>query len=717
MRWPVVIIGFFLILLFSGIRLIDPLPLKALRLSYFDQLQQTYPREWQDLPVRVVDLDEASLAKHGQWPWPRTTLADLTDQLRGYGAAVVAFDTLFAEPDRYSPARLLEVPGLGDLITLPQDAATSIALDNDAIFAEALGQMPTVLGIAAGAQGGGVSLPYDKAGFVRIGNAPLGSVTSIRQTTPIVAALADAAGGIGNINLSPLDGSATVRRVPLVWQGADGPHPTLSIEALRVAMQETTFIVRGMADVSRAMQSVQLGGYVVPTTSTGEFWLHFRREDPRLYVSAADVLTPAFDADLHAKLDGHLVLVGTSAAGLLDIRATALGERVPGVSVHAQILEQILTESYLTRSDVTAVLELVSFACFGLILAAVMSLFGPLASMLTGAGVAAAILGTSHAQFARQGVLFDASFPLLAGLLTYGILTAYQFYVADLEKRKIRQSFSQYLAPSVLAEIERKGFKIELGGELRPVSVMFSDIRNFTPLAERLSPQELVSLLNDLFTTLTQKILDRDGTIDKYIGDNVMAFWNAPLAIQGHEVACAKAALDMRVALKEFSASRDDVGQSIELATGLAMGDVLVGNIGSQQRFNYSVLGDTVNIAARAEAACRPIGFDIVATTPVQQASSELAWLFAGSITLKGKSASVELYILVGDEDVARSATFRDLSLAHDALVAALRCGNDTADLLANCKACAKDIEPRLAEFYEKLPKRPDDFRSLAPVR
>jgi len=163
-----------------------------------------------------------------------------------------------------------------------------------------------------------------------------------------------------------LDSTAIVRRVPMVWQGQDGPHPTLSIETLRLALQESTYIIRGVADVARAMESIQLGGYVVPSTSTGEFWIHFRHEDPRLYVSAADVLKSEYDADLQAKLEGHLVFVGTSAAGLLDIRTTSLGERVPGVSVHAQILEQILTETYLTRSDLTAALELISFACFGL---------------------------------------------------------------------------------------------------------------------------------------------------------------------------------------------------------------------------------------------------------------------------------------------------------------------------------------------------------------
>lgn len=710
MRWRVVLIGIVLILLFSGIRIADPDPLRAIRHSYFDSLQRIHPREWQDLPVRVVDLDEASLAKHGQWPWPRTTLADLTNQLGSYGAAVVAFDTLFAEPDRYSPGRLLELPGLRDLLVVPEDDAALARLDNDEIFAQALARLPSVLGIAAGEEGGAEGAIYDKAGFARIGNEPLGSVTRIRQVTPLVPALANSAAGIGSINLSPLDGSSTVRRVPMVWQSESGPLPTLSIEALRLALGESTYIIRGLADLDRAMESVRVGGYTVPTTSAGEFWVHFRKDDPRLYVSAADVLEPEMDPELQAKLQGNLVLVGTSAAGLLDIRTTALGERVPGVSVHAQILEQILTDSYITRSDTTDALEILSYVCLGLILAAVMSLFGPVISMVTGGAGAAVVLAASNLYFTRQGVLFDASFPILAGILTYGILTAYQFYVADLEKRKIRQSFSQYLAPSVLAEIESKGYKIELGGEMRPVSVMFSDIRNFTPLSEKLSPPELVSLLNELFTLLTQQILDHDGTVDKYIGDNVMAFWNAPLAFEGHEAAAARAALDMRAVLKDFCDSRDDLGQTIELATGLAMGEVLVGNVGSEQRFNYSVIGDTVNVAARAEAACRPIGFDIVATKSVRDAAEDLAWIDAGAIQLKGKSEPIKLFIMVGDESVAQTHRFQNLLSSHSELIASIRSGQDFVSALLNCKTTATELAPNLSEFYDKIADRTNDF-------
>ncbi len=710
MRWPVVLIGIVLISLLSGIRIVDPDPIESVRLNYFDSLQRSYPRDWQDLPVRVVDLDEATLAELGQWPWPRTMLADLTDKLGDYGVAAVSYDTLFAEPDRFSPNRLFEHSELQGLLPpLSNDGSSSF--DNDLIFAESLAKYPSVLGVAAGEEEGGEGASYDKAGFVQIGNDPVGSVTRVRQTTPLVPTLAEASTGIGSINLSPLNASDVVRRVPLVWRSGEELIPTLSVETLRVAMGESTYVLRGLADVERAMGSLQIGGYNVPTTSFGEFWVHFRRDDPGLYVSAADVLADGFTAELQSKLQGNLVLVGTSAAGLLDIRTTALGERVPGVSVHAQVLEQILTETYLTRSDLTAVTEIVSFASLGLILATVMSLFGPLVSMVTGGFGAAAVLGVSHMFFVRQGVLFDASFPVLAGILTYGILTAYQFYVADREKRMIRQSFSQYLAPSVLAEIERKGYQIELGGEERPVTVMFSDIRNFTPLGERLAPPELVSLLNDLFSTLTDRILDRDGTIDKYIGDNVMAFWNAPLAIDGHEGAAARAALDMRIALREFCASRDDLGQTIELATGLAVGEVLVGNIGSKQRFNYSVLGDTVNVAARAEAACRPVGFDIVATSETQAAAPELAWIYAGALSLKGKSDAVRLFILVGDESTARSEPFMRLCSAHEELVAAIEAGEDTSEVLSTCENLSSALDVDLVDFYRKIPGRYADFR------
>ena len=194
----------------------DPGPVQSVRFTYFDTLQKIYPRDWQDLPVRVVDLDERSLAEFGQWPWPRTILAELTDQLGRYGAAVVSFDTLFAETDRYSPSQLLNQPNFASLFPSEGNKYALATLDNDLIFAQSISSLPVVLGIAAGEVTGGTSVAYDKAGFVQIGVEPLGQVSGIRQTTPIVPVLAEAAQGIASINLSPLDQSGVVRRVPLL---------------------------------------------------------------------------------------------------------------------------------------------------------------------------------------------------------------------------------------------------------------------------------------------------------------------------------------------------------------------------------------------------------------------------------------------------------------------------------------------------------------------
>ena len=263
--------------------------------------------------------------------------------------------------------------------------------------------------------------------------------------------------------------------MPMLWQTAAGPLPNLSLEALRVALGETTVQIIGTPGSDGVVSAIGLGDYRIPTTADGQMWLHYRREDRRLYVSAADVLAPGIDPALKARLEGHIVLVGTSAAGLLDIRATPLGQTVPGVSIHAQALEQILAGDYLQRGDFQAGLEIVAFACLSAVVVSVMSMTGPAVSMLAGAAAAALVL-TSSWGFFRHGVLFDATFPMFGGLGVFLLLAGYQFIVADREKRLIRKSFMHYVAPQVLREIEKSGHRTELGGQIRPVTVMFCDL-------------------------------------------------------------------------------------------------------------------------------------------------------------------------------------------------------------------------------------------------
>lgn len=703
-RLAFLLLGFVLIFGGLAIRVADPVPVQALRNTYFDYLQRLSPRPFAELPVRVVDIDERSLTSIGQWPWPRDTIAELTRRLLDMGAASVAFDVLFAEPDRYSPAVLAQkTPGL-----FADSRAADVSYDQ--ILADTISGQPVTLGVAARLEGDD-GLRQGKAGVVEIGETPSGGFYRMRTTTPLAPPLDAAATGIAGINVAPGDSGGVVRQVPLMWQAPDGPLPSLSLEALRLALGETTFVVEGFADLPDVTAGIGVGGYTVPTTAEGALWLRYRKDDPRLYVSAADILAddPSPVAD---RIDGNIVLVGASAAGLYDIRRTALGESVPGVSIHAQVIEQVLLGLTLSRSDYTAGLELIAFISLGLVVTGVMSMAGPVPSIASGTVAGVVILLASWFSFHNAGHLFDATFPLLGGVINFGILAGYQFVVADRDKRMIRRSFSHYVAPEVLGQIERSNHQLELGGEIRDATVMFCDIRNFTPLSEAVPAQELVTILNALFTDLGAEILDERGTIDKFIGDSIMAFWNAPLEIADHPYHAAKAALRMRLALTRFHDSDLMQGRPpLALAMGLATGPVCVGNIGSSQRFNYTVIGDTVNVAARIETACRHVGYDVVIADTLN--TKGLAVLDAGSVGVKGKSSRVGMRIVVGDETIAASDEFTDLTRLHDGLIERLGAGEPTAFLeptVQEVLSAAVRVDRGLVEFYGRILDRPSDF-------
>lgn len=713
-RWAFRLVGLCLILLGCIIRVWDPYPVRMTRLIYFDVLQRLSPREFNpELPVRVVDIDEASLASWGQWPWPRTLVAQMVQNLGDYGAATIAFDMLFAEPDRYSPSRLLNDPSLAGILTVERHAEK---LDNDVVLGMEMAYWPVVLGVAARLSAEGEPIAA-KAGIIEFGEKPAEGLISVPHWTPIAPPLGRAAAGVGGVNVSPIGGTGIVRRAPVLWNGPDGPLPSLGIEALRVALGETSIFVEGAPDEAGIMLAAEIAGYRLPTTENGELWLKYRRDTPDLYISAKDVLEGSENPELRSEIEGRIILIGTSAAGLFDIHQTALGESVPGVSIHAQMIEQILTDEMLSRSDVTAAQELLAFAFLGLVVIAVMSSFGAIASFIAGGIAAAAVLAISWLVFQNQSILFDATFPLIGGIANFGLLAGYLFVSTEREKREIRKVFSHYVAPEILDEMENTGHQLQLGGESQEITVMFSDIRGFTALSESATATELVSLLNALFSKLGDQILHERGTIDKFIGDAIMAFWNAPLPVADHPCRAALAALRMRGALAQFNAS--DIMRNrkpIALATGIATGQACVGNIGSQKRFNYTVIGDVVNVAARIEQCCRTVEYDIVVSDAVYQAGrDDLAFLQAGHVDLKGKANPEPVFVLVGDSALRKTDSFQELVARHGKLIAALRTRKPQGDIVRMCQQCEKlaaDIEPGLRQFYRALAGRAADFRA-----
>ncbi len=726
-------------------RVYDPYPVRALRDFTFDEIQRFSPRPYEDFPVRIVDIDEASLAKLGQWPWPRDRIAEIVSRLTELGAAAIVFDVIFVEPDRMSPRQIIRnkrlVAALGD------ENARAIAEnlpDNDTVFAEAIATAPVVLGFSIlkfGIDNSNREGEYEpKSGFAFTGTDPMSAAPKMATVTHNISPLHDAAAGLGSISLNPDDVIDVVRKIPLVWSDGGQFWPSLVVEALRVAQGASTIVVRGAGDVSGVIDGLQVGAFAIPTATNGEFWIWYGHDRSERFLSAAKVLSEG-DETLRPLVEGNIVLVGASASGLLDIRATALGENVAGVSIHAQVLEQIISGTFIQRTDWVEGLELLGFALTGTMLVISGVFSGPILSFVLGAVIAGLVVLITWVAFNQYGLLVDPSFGLVGGLGVYFALTSFRFLVSDREKRRIRRAFAQYVAPSVLEEIESDPEKLRLGGEIREVTVMFSDVRNFTPLSERLEPVELVALLNRLLGALSEHVITESGTIDKYIGDSLMAFWNAPTDIVDHEIHACHAALLMRQSLAELNAAGafDAAATSIDgkatsdapvpdtpapdtpnvaIAIGICTGEACVGNMGSEQRFDYSVIGDTVNVAARVENACRHVAYDIMIAQPTADKVPEFALLNAGSIALKGKSDRLGLQIIVGDEEMRQSPAFQDLAECHTRFLATMKdTGRLDRDGLAACIELATKISGDLVTFYQRVPGRLEDFvGAIAPA-
>ena len=675
--WPT-FWGLLLVAALVLLRLADPLPVSTIRDMGFDLEQRLLPRAATDSPVRVVDIDETSLKAIGQWPWPRSVLATLTTRLGELGAASIGYDVLFPEPDR-----------LGG--------------DNDTQFAAALAQTNSVLGFSLAKGAPPLTIP-PKGGVAVSGSDPSKSLPPLPGAVTPLPLLADAAPGLGSLSLDSEDAAGVVRRVPLLWSNGTDIYPSLSIEALRLALGVGAIVALGDTRGDGTLEALRIGQFTAPTTAGGDFVLYDNVPDPSQVIPAAAVLGADY-LQLKDQIAGRIVLIGTSASGLLDLHATPLQSNVPGVMIHAAVIDQIIAGQFLSRADWVQGLELLTFIVAGALLVLVVLRLGPVAGLLVAVVLIAAMIGAAYEAFAWRGWLLDATFPAIGALLVYGTMVYFQFALTERDRRDLRRAFAHYVAPELLARIERNAEHLKLGGEARQITVMFADMRGFTSFTEGHSAEETFGMLNRLFGALGQEIVTRSGTIDKFIGDAIMAFWNAPVDVADHPRRACEAVLAMRQTLDNLNA--DGRLSGIGVGMGLSTGDALVGNMGLESRFDYSAIGDTVNVASRVEGESKVIGFDIVGAEATMRAVPDFAWLPAGSVQLKGKAKRLPIHILVGDAALAQSPAFTALREAHLALIAG------QGDV-AHCVELSAAVSPRLRRFYELVPVRAEDFASPA---
>jgi len=676
------VIGLILLGVLLTVSRMDPYPVEFMREKSFDFYQQFKPRippKPEDRIVTIIDIDERSLKEIGQFPWSRKIMAKLVMNLHEMRIGVTAFDIVFAEPDRMNPQGIAK-----SLDGLDEETRNKIrALDNyDETFGRIVGQANVVLGQAGywDQLPNTAGKPFKKSVAVRklSRTAPdptefLNEIPTLIRNLPV---LEKNIKGIGMFSLNPsLDG--IIREIPLVSKHGGDLYPTLSIEAIRVGFQVSTLLAEvndlGIQAIGVAPKSkIKPKGLKIQTDARGMVRPYFARHDKSLYVSAADVLNGTVDK---SKIAGKIGFVGTSAVGLLDIRSTPIDALIPGVEVHAQMVENAIAidrdvgivsaDLFLKRPFLVKGVELTLVALGGLIMIIVVPMLGATRSLFVFLILAGGASAGSWYMFAEQRVLLDATFAVISTFLLYSTLTYMNFTREETAKRQTRDAFSKYLSPDMVKVVAENPDQLKLGGEQRDMTLLFCDVRGFTTISEQFDAQGLTSLINKLLTPLTNVILARKGTVDKYMGDCIMAFWNAPLDDDEHAKHGCISALEMLAEMDPLNVrleieAKEEGRKHIPLKVGLGLnsGECVVGNMGSDQRFDYSVLGDTVNLAARLEGQSKNYGVRIVIGHSTWTQVPMLATVELDFIQVKGKTSGTRIFALLGDEDMAKDAAF-----------------------------------------------------------
>ena len=727
-----------------SLQLWQPYPIEFTRNLVFDQYNRWLPRHEQDSPVVFVDIDEASLARLGQFPWPRSVFADLVDKMTGYGSAAIAFDILFTEADRTAPAEILPVwenlrlsenapewqalrAAITAQITSPDDALARAIADAPVIMATMMSDEAARLaapkaGIAVRAQGSS-----DTDGLDPMRNVPASSFAISNRDV-----LNDNALGLGSIN-ARIDDDGIIRRASLLFRAGEHIYPSLALESLRVAQGAGSIVLRasdvrgeGSYSAGFGLSRLKVGRLIAPIEPDGSMRLYFAESADIQTVSAYEILQPDFDM---TRLAGKIAFIGTSAAGLKDIRATPLNPATPGVEVHIQTVQQMLAGTYLTRPIWVQMAEALATMLIGLGVVVMVYRFSlvPSIAFLGLALISGAAL--SWHQFSNHLVLIDPATPGLSIFLTFLTAAFLHFLETARERREVRNAFQYYLAPDMVEQVASDPDKLKLGGETRDLTILFCDIRGFTTISEAFAdaPEKLTHIINIFLTGLSSVIQTRSGTIDKYIGDNIMAFWNAPTDVAQHGYQACRASLEMVDALVEVNETlRQDAflggfKQEIRIGIGLNSGATLVGNVGSDQRFNYSVMGDTVNVAARLEGQTKDYAQTILigestyadAMTAIDDGQPPMAFLELDLIALKGKALPQRIYALLGGAEMAESEDFQTLKAGQDAVLQAYRAQSwDVAEKTARA-LCA--THPALGDYYEMLIGRINAYRNNPP--
>ena len=741
--WKFVSIRWLAFIVLAGmifLRATDPEQVKFLRQNVlFDQFQKFDNYEPPARHTAILDIDEASLKAIGQWPWSRYQIAVMVQILGQLGAKVIGFDVVFAEADRLSPTVYSQQNQ-----QLPPEIAEALAKlpSTDAQLASVLKQSPVVLGGTTTY----LDLEQDPATLpagVRIleENGPgkdwLLLFPSLVHNNEVIE---KAAPGFGIFN-TDTSSDGVVRRVPLLTRvGPSGEskkqqvYASLGIEMLRLHHQSPGIIIRKLDQqsgiVSMRMRSKvrEDGKIVMPTNENGIMWVRFQQHNPDLYISAKDILQidPSNQEkvqELFQKVQGKYVLVGTSAEGLKDIRSTPLEGAVPGVEVHSNIIDMVENDDYLIRPSISSAVEMAIILVAGVLLIVFVPNLSALTTVVFFVPLCAVLLGGSWYLFAEESMLIDGLTPVAALFILFVLLVYQKFAREQEQKKQVRGAFSQYLSPALVEQLAEDPSKLTLGGETRSMTFLFCDIRGFTPISESFKgdPQGLTRLINKFLTPMTDIIMGNHGTIDKYMGDCIMAFWNAPLDDPDHARHACESCLKMQDDLvelnKQLEIDANEDGRPfipIRIGIGVNTGECVVGNMGSEQRFDYSVLGDAVNLGARIEGQSKSYGVQNVIGELTADEVRDYAILELDLIAVKGKDEAVRIFTMLGGPEMASDPAYKELFQETDEMIRAYRERRfeDSQRHLDRCREMRPDLNVLWDDIYQA---RLDEYKDTPP--
>ena len=630
--WMVVLFAIVL----TGIRIDNSDTVKILRYKTWDKFQTIQPRETLSHSVTVVNITEDDLKRYGQWPWPRHVMAMLHATIADAGAILVNYNILFAEPDRMSGVEYLKsMPMTNEMRT----QLGEVLLDTDAVFSTVLKESQRAVLMMSVKNIPDTNLPSTtqiiEKGNVKPWLYEYGGIVSPHRK------VSAGANGIG-VNVTSPEPDAVVRKMPVLIRINGKIYPSMILENVRLLNGSKRIkVIAKEHGIDEVLVSKKAG---IPVNHNAEMYISYA--DPGKYVnmSATDVITGNFNEN---KIKNRIVVVGLDAAGLSVLKYTPHG-LTTDQNISAQALDTLLTGKYLLRTPQADTYEIVFMAFLLLLLIIVLPRIGVLLSVPILLFVETGVAYGAFLAYANRGFLVDPSWIMLSVFLIWSHSTYNNFATQSRLRKQIKKQFEHYLDPGMVKKLQKDPSLLKLGGETRNMTFLFCDIRGFTPISEQYkgNPAGLTKLINRFLTRMTDVIISNGGTIDKFMGDCIMAFWNAPIENKKHRELAVKSALEMTKALKQLNNVLVAEGlPQINIGIGINTGEALVGNMGSEQRFDYSVIGDAVNLASRLESSSKTLGKTIVIGEETRKTiENNFNFEYIDSIMVKGKSEKIKVY-------------------------------------------------------------------------